>query len=121
MSMTVSDQEAAGPSGAGAAVFEGKAADRLAQPFPDFDTVDLLAVCDLDVDALVGWCVWRTLQADALIESSIRVALQLIGEWTCLPELTEEAVFGDLPQRLATDLARTHGLSTTPTNNTRGI
>lgn len=76
----MSGQETAGPL-AGAAVAEGKAADRAAQPFPDLDTVDLLAVCDLDVDALVGWQVLHELHLLAAggIVPVIELCLRMFG------------------------------------------
>ncbi|AON97338.1 hypothetical protein BIZ71_gp45 [Gordonia phage Hedwig] len=78
--IAVSDQGTAG-SLAGAAVAEGKAADRVSQSFPDLDTVDLLAVCDLDVDALVGWQVLHELRLLAAggIVPVIDLCLRMFG------------------------------------------
>ncbi|WPH57926.1 hypothetical protein SEA_RAYTHEFIREFLY_49 [Gordonia phage RayTheFireFly] len=81
--IAVSDQEAAG-SLAGAAVAEGKAADCAVQSFPDLDTADLLAVCDLDVDAVVGWQVWQALRTEAIANAAISAVTQLL-RWIGAP------------------------------------
>lgn len=80
----MSDQGTAGPL-AGAAVAEGKAADRSVQPFPDLDTADLLTVCDLDVDALVGWQVWQALRTEAIADAAVAAVAQCLRYIGALP------------------------------------
>ncbi|QKY80040.1 hypothetical protein SEA_DOGGS_39 [Gordonia phage Doggs] len=80
----MSDQGTAGPL-AGAAVAEGKAADRQVQSFPDLDTADLLTVSDLDVDGLVGWQVWQALRSEAVANAAVAAVGQCLRYIGVLP------------------------------------
>lgn len=50
---------------------------------------DLAAVCDIDVDAICGWQVWRALQAGVLVEAAqnaiYEVLFALVGVTSPLP------------------------------------
>lgn len=93
--MSVSDQGTAGPL-AGAAVAEGKAADRVGQSFPDLDTADLLTVCDLDVDGLVGWQVWQALRTEAIANAAVAAVAQCLRYLGVLPSEADMAELSSL-------------------------
>lgn len=85
--IAVSGQEAAGgtnPHGAGGrgvAVVDSP----ISQSLPDLDTADLLEVCDLDVDALVGWQVWQALRTEAIADAAVAAVAQCLRYIGALP------------------------------------
>ncbi|UVF60388.1 hypothetical protein SEA_MEYRAN_36 [Gordonia phage Meyran] len=115
----VSGQETAGaieilPPVSGASA-PRDAAVRAPQSFPDFDTDDLAAVCDCDVDAIVGWYVWRALQVDSLIEAGIAAVQDLVAMLTVgtTPVLPLDSV-AELARATKAEATRAHGLSPLP-------
>ncbi|QPX61744.1 hypothetical protein SEA_BUNKER_41 [Gordonia phage Bunker] len=77
-----------GAGGRGVAVVDSP----ISQSLPDLDTADLLEVCDLDVDAVVGWQVWQALRTEAIATAAISAVTQLL-RWVGAPppeaDLTE--------------------------------
>ncbi|QWY82314.1 hypothetical protein SEA_PHISHY_40 [Gordonia phage Phishy] len=115
---SVSGQETAGaieilPPVSGASA-PRDAAVRAPQSFPDFDTDDLAAVCDCDVDAIVGWHVWRALQLDALIEAGVAAALELVAMVTAGAPISPLGSVAELSRATKAEAARAHGLSPLP-------
>lgn len=91
--MTTGDVEAFGAGNGVAAPFgEGSvgaaaAAEGLSDVRPPrslLDEPDWLAVCDIDVDAICGWQVWRALQADFLVEAATRAVYGLLSVYGVL-------------------------------------
>ncbi|QBI97725.1 hypothetical protein SEA_DOGFISH_36 [Gordonia phage Dogfish] len=114
----VSGQETAGaieilPPVSGAAA-PRDAAGRAPQSFPDLDTDSLAAVCDCDVDAIVGWHVWRAIQFDALIEAGIAAVQDLVAMLTVGQSLPPIDSVAEMARATKAETARAHGLSPLP-------
>lgn len=90
------------------------AAVRAPQSFPDFDTDDLAAVCDCDVDAIVGWHVWRALQVDALIEAGIAAVQALVAMVTVGEPVPPLKSVAEMARATKAEATRAHGLSPLP-------
>ncbi|AON97403.1 hypothetical protein SEA_NYCEIRAE_40 [Gordonia phage Nyceirae] len=86
---------------------------RAPQSFPDLDT-DLAAVCDCDVDAIVGWHVWRALQFDALIEAGIAAVQDLVAMLTVGQPLPPLDSVAEMARATKAEATRAHGLSPLP-------
>lgn len=83
-----------GAGGRGVAVVDSP----ISQSLPDLDTADLLTVCDLDVDAVVGWQVWQALRTEAIANAAISAVTQLLRWFGAPPseaDLAESSALSD--------------------------
>ena len=75
---------------------------------------DLAAVCDCDVDAIVGWQVWRGLQADVLIQATVTAVAECLRYVGIFPALDVSAQLRELTAADAARRARCAGLDPLP-------
>ena len=83
----------------------GLSAEFLTRPASVVDDVRLEAVSDLDVDAVTGWLVWRSLQPDVLMPAAAVAAVRTLASVVGVE--VDDSLLGELSAHVAGDAART--------------